>query len=220
MPVTGKNGSALRRPVDAVPVCEPDAAAEAAVVELLFNVFDGIAYMDPDAVHQNMVLASGGFSMEDRSIRMELANYLIGHFAFIYAGLIVNDDFRRTFMEAVSVEIALDSEPEGFVMDVRAQMADQKERDSRGNFVVNLSVYNDAFYRRINSKLSFSFGKVTQFGESIDRFAAQLSDDNRIDIGYCASNFMYAIRAFSKNAAFAGYVKSVVHSVEQTLGVA
>ena len=197
----------------------PNVLAEAAVIELLTNTFDGVAFMDPDAVRQNIVFASGGFSKDDRSMRMELANYLLAHFAVIYAGLVINDDFRNTFMEAVSVEVALDSETPEFVQSVRSEMADKNPRESRGDFVVDLSRYDDSAYRNINAKLSSSFGKVVRFGSSIDNFAAMLSDDAMIDIGYCVSNFMYAFRAFSKNAAFAGYVKSVVHSVENTLGI-
>ncbi len=37
-----------------------------------------------------------------------------------------------------------------------------------------------------------------------------------IDTGFCVSNFMYLLRAFSKNDLFVEYVKEVVKFVSET----
>ncbi len=204
--------------MDSQKTIKVDDVTEVAVVELLSNVFNSIAYMDPETVRRNLELGSeGGMSEQDRSIRMELGNYLMSHFSLIFIGLIVNQDFRDTFMEAVSVEIALDDKDANFVKKIRSEMKDDKVRDTKGNFVLNFSSYNDKIYRKINGKLSDSFNIVSSFGDTVDNFVGELTDEDMTDIGFCVSNFMYLIRAFSQNALFTNYVKAVCHSVQQQL---
>ena len=197
-----------------------DPTAESAVVELLANVFNSIAYMDPDTVRHNIELASeGGMSKADRSIRVELANYLLSHFSLIFVGLVVNKEFRDTFKEAVSIEIALDNKDKDFVKQMRQEMKDSNPGESKGNFVLNFGNFNENVYKKMNLKLSDSFSKITEYDETIGELSSELSEDDMIDIGYCASNFMYLVRAFAKNNMFANYVKTVVHNVQETLKI-
>lgn len=193
--------------------------AEAAVVELLANVFNAIAYMDADTIRYNVELACvGGMTKIDRSIPIELADYLLSHFSFIFVGLIVNKDFRSTIVEAVSVEIALDDREPEFVTKIREDMNYEPPKDTKNSFIVDLSTYDDEIYKEINLKLSESFDKLSNYNSCIDEFAAELTDDEMMDIGYCSSNFMYLIRAFAKNTVFSNYVMAVVRSVEKNLG--
>lgn len=197
-----------------------DPIAEAAIVELLANVFNGVAYMDADTVRHNIELATDdGMSKSDRSIRVELANYLLSHFSLVFVGLIVNKEFRETFKEAVSVEIALDNKDEEFVKRIRSEMQDGANLPTKGNFVVNFGSYNENIYKKLNGKLSNSFSKITQYDDTMSELIEELTDDDMIDIGFCASNFMYLIRAFAKNPLFANYVKTVVYNVQVTLGI-
>lgn len=199
-----------------------DFIAENAVTELISVVFSNIAYMDPETVRSNMELASEyGMSKSDRSIKVDLANYLLSHFSLIYTGLIVNSDFRDTVVEAVAVEIALDSKPAGFVQQIRSDMQNNKSlvSDRKGIYVINLGRYNDSVYKKINAKLFDSFDKVKKFDKAIDYATDNLEDDAKIRIGFCVSNFMYLIRAFSKNPLFTRYVKTIIHSVQHQLGL-
>lgn len=194
--------------------------AESAVVEILANVFNSISYMDPDTVRHNIELAcEGGMSKSDRSIRVELANYLLSHFSLIFVGLIVNSEFRDTFKEAVSIELALDNKDKDFVKQMRKEMSDSAHIESKGNFVLNFGNFNENVYKKMNSKLSDSFSKITEYDEVIDELVGELTEEDMIDIGYCVSNFMYLIRAFAKNTMFANYVKTVIHNVQDTLKI-
>lgn len=198
-----------------------DPIAEAAVVELIANVFNGVGYMDADTVRHNIELATeGGLSKSDRAIKVELANYLLSHFSLIFVGLIVNAEFRDTFKEAVSVEIALDGKSNEFVQKIRREMNEGEYLgESKGSFVINLSRYNDSIYKKLNGKLSLSFSKITQFDDTVSMLIDELTEDDKISIGFCASNFMYLYRAFAKNLLFANYVKTVVSNVQGTLGI-
>ena len=206
-----------------IPGVEVNPETEVSVINLLATVFNPIAYMEPSTVRYNMELACpGGMSKEDRSMRMELGNYLINHFSVIYFGLIANGVFREAIKEAVSVEIALDEKDADFVADIRKNMKyddGKPAKPSKGNYTLNFSAYNDDFYRKFNEKVLASFEKTTAYDDVIDEMAHELEQDDLLDIGFIASNFAYAYRAFSKNETFAHYIKSVVHSVETELGI-
>lgn len=197
-----------------------DPTAEKGTVELLANIFNGIAYIDPDTVRYNIECASeGGFSIEDRTISVELANWIMNNFPFIFIGLIVNNDFRDTFIEAVSIELALDEKSDDFIASIRKEMNGGIVLESKSNFILNLGTYNDKIYRMINAELAKSFDNISVFNDTIDELIAALTDDNMIDIGYCVSNFAYLFRAFSKNSLFMNYTKSVVDSVKNQLKI-
>lgn len=200
-----------------------DFVAENAVIELISVVFSNVAFMDPDTVRHNMELAcEGGMTKTDRSIKTDLANYLLSHFSLIYTGLIVNSDFRDTVVEAVSVEIALDSKPSEFVKQIRSDMQNgemQRLDAQKGSYVINFSKYNDNVYKKLNGKLFDSFDKIKSYDKVIDYESSNLDEETKIRIGFCVSNFMYLIRAFSKNPLFTRYVKTIVHSVQTQLGI-
>ena len=83
--------------------------------------------MDPDTVEDNILLGcEGGSSEDDRSINAELADYLTSNFSLIFTELLVNRDFRNTFMEAVTVEIELTNRDAACVRKVRAIMKNGK----------------------------------------------------------------------------------------------
>lgn len=198
-----------------------DAIAEGAVVELINILFRDVAYLDYETVYHNIKLAcEDGASKSDRSIPVELANYLLNHFEIIYVGFLANAEFRDTFRDVVSVEIALESESAESVSEVRAAMRDANKPESRGNFVINLSKYNDNVYKKLNGTISNSFSKIKSYEGVIDDLSSDLSDDAKIEIGFCISNFMYLLRAFAKNDMFANYVKSIIRSVQKDLGIA
>lgn len=196
---------------------------EASIINLLATVFNPIAYMEPSTVRYNIERGCpGGFSKEDRTMRVELGNFIINHFSVIFFGLIANDVFRESIKEAVSVEIALDDKDEAFVSDIRKDMKMEEEKSakpSKGNYVINFSGYNDDFYRKFNEKLLASFKKTSEFDDVIDDMAHELTQDDLLDIGFIASNFMYLYRAIAKNEVFAHYIKSVVRSVEKELNI-
>ncbi len=204
---------------NAMPTVDP--AAEVAVVSLLSDIFSDITHLDAETVHANLQLGCrGGFSEADRSIRIELGNYIMSHFALILTGLLVNRDFRETFVEAVQLESALMNESSENVAKLREQMPDSVgDRVSKGNYVVDFSKYNDMIYRRINDKVLSSFDRVIPFEEILDSSVEALSADARADISIIASNFMLLFRAFSKNGLFTDYVKDVLHTVKTDLKI-
>ena len=202
--------------MNTLPKIQVDTIAEAAVVELLSNIFGDVAYLDTETVRNNIELGcEGGMSKADRSIRSDLADYIIDNFSLLFVGMIVNTEFRSMIFESVSIEIALDDKDEETVRLIRSEMNSDSELTSGNEYLINLDTYDDGLYRDLNRRLSDSFDIITPYSKAIDELINDMSEEDMIDIGFCVSNFMYFVRAFSKNALFVMYTKSVIDSVKR-----
>ncbi len=195
-----------------------DVTAELAIKAILKNVFEGVAYLDQDTIENNIALAcKGGMSEADRSIRFGLANYLMNHLGFIYLGLIVNAGFREAFKDAVSIEMGIKGLSEVEEAEIRTELKSGKNYKNEGHFTIDLSRFNESIFVKVNEQIGHSFMPLFDYGDEIDEYIDALTDDDIIENGFCVSNFMYLIRAFSKNEIFAEYVKSVTYDVEGNL---
>lgn len=192
--------------------------SEEAVVRLIASLFNFTAQMDPEAVRRNIELASGGMPVEDRTIRAELANYMLSRISLLTFGLIMSDDFRDTMLDAVRMEIQLDSESGVFVSEIRADMArGVRVRPSKGSYVIDLSRYNDSTFKFISGKIAASAEVCSPFDREINEAAKKLGPQAQVDIGFIVSNFMYLIRAFAKNPTFTDLVQQVCRDVQRQL---
>ena len=213
----GKTGDDMRTDNKSINV---NPCAEAAVMDLLLDLFGAVAYFDRETLLENFILGcDGGMSEEDRSISTELAGYLTDHFAFIFMGLIVNRDFLDAFMGAVTVEISLMNKDRGFVSKIRQEVNEGVVYPPAEKYVVDFSRFDEESYRRFETRLYMSFDRFEEYYSVFDELAPELTDDDIMDIGFCISNFMYLIRAFSGNGLFVDYVKSVIETVQETLGI-
>lgn len=195
-----------------------NVVAENAVVTLLDNLFKDIAYIDVTTVRRNIGYASeGGMTKEDRMIRVETANYFMKHFAVVYLGLVINAELRDEFIKAIQLEMGIDNISEADRKKYRAQMKPDEEDMSKGNYLIDLSSYNDAVYTKINKKILLSMQSMAEFDDGFDAFSSKLTQNDMINIGFIVSNFMYLLRAIGKNQLFVNYVKEVVHNVEAVL---
>jgi hypothetical protein len=197
--------------------------AEAAVIDILATLFNPISYMEPYTVRSNVESAcSGGMSEEERTMPSGLFDFLVDHFSVIYFGLVSCKIFRDEVRDAIEVEIALDSKDKTFVSDIRKKMKHGDKRPSESCqrcYVLNLSEYDEDFYRMLNARLLNSFEKINEYDDVIDDMAHNLNDDDLLEIGFIAGNFSYLFRAFNMNEKFFHYVKNVALSVEHDLKI-
>lgn len=195
-----------------------DARAEEAMVRLASTLFNFTAQMDPEAMRRNVELAAGGMPVEDRTIRAELANYLLSRISVFTFGLVMSEEFRYMVKDAVAMEIQLDGESGVFVQEVRADMArGVRVRPSKGNYVINLGRYNDNTFKFVMSKVALSAEVCAPFDREVQEAARVLSTNAQVDIGFIVSNFMYLIRAFAKNLTFTDIVQQVLRDVQRQL---
>lgn len=199
----------------------PDAFAEDFIVALIGEYFGNIAAIDDRTLRENIFLGcENGFSEEDRSVRIELADYLFEDFSVIYLGLLVNDDFRNSFKKAVDLELSLADKSRSYVRDVRQQLKDGPVMPSQGNLVIDLSRFDLAAAKDVSTRIRSSMDKIAPFSDEFNAIVQEVTDEEAATVGFCISNFMYLIRAFDKNPTFENYVRSVVKAVGTNLGIA
>lgn len=197
-----------------------DPLAEKAVAHIIGSVFDKAVYIDPVIVRYNIGLASeGGMQKLDRSMRLERANYLMSHFAHIFVGLVVDKYMRDAFYTAVQTEIAFDDFSAHDQEELRKTMYMPPKKPSKGAYVIDLSKYNDKYFKLISSKLLDSFDKFHDYNDVITQAVSEMSVHDRLTVGYCVSNFAYLFRAFARNDAFMTYVKTTLKGAEKSLGI-
>lgn len=185
---------------------------EAAVVLFLTSVTGDICSLNERIIYDNFKVLDS-MPVGHRKLRLELGNYLINNFAFIYLGLVVNEDFRRTFFEAISIEVAIDDKSDDFVKDIRAQMGGDIPLP-QGYYVLDSFNYSDAFFDEFCERISGWMDLLVDFGLAIDSFVSELSAEDRAMISFCFSNFAYAYRAFVYNLNFVKYIKSVIETIK------
>jgi hypothetical protein len=201
-----------------------DHCAEEDMIDILANLFNRVAFMDPYAVRYNMELASGAMSLEDRTMDAEFLDYFIDNFCIIFYGLICNDTFRDAVVEAVSVEILLDEKDRDFVQNIRQDMKDDRMNSfcMGDRYTLDFSTYDECEFQRLRTRLIHSFEMIEdRFGDALDDTAYEFAEreDKMLELGFISSNFAYLYRAINYNQTFAHYIMSVLGSVKAELGI-
>ena len=198
-----------------------NAFAEDFIVALIGEYFGSVSAIDEKTIRENTALGSeGGFSEEDRTVRGEIVDYLLRDFSVIYLGLLVNEDFRNRFNEAVRFEMDLADKSRDYVYEMRKQFQGRLSEPSEYNIVLNFGNFNLALAKNISNKIRTSMNRITPFTEEFNSIVQEITDADAAKIGFCICNFMFLIKAFDQNPVFESYVRSVVHSVGTGLGIA
>ena len=151
-------------------------------------------------------------------ISKETADFILDNYGLLTMGLIVNEDFRNTFVEAVAIEIALDDMVEKRVADIRTEMGYQGI-DKADCSVVNMDDYINYDYDEVKSRINGSFRKLDAYADAMAILIDELDDKAMEDIAYIDINYMYLLRAFDLNPTFLDYVTIVVKNVKEDLSL-
>ncbi len=194
-----------------------NADAELFVVRLLPILFDeSVACFDLSAVKLNSLLATpSGWSEDDRSIRVGLADYLLDNFGYIRSYFIAEKSLREMLVACVKCEMELDFCSREKLIRFREFNKDPEKHPDEKMYVINLGSYDSGVANMINEKLAASMDKVEYFEDLIGMNIADLTEEDRMDIGFCVSNYMYLIRAFAKNGPLSQTVKSALINLLQ-----
>lgn len=201
------------------------------VKELFDTAFPPIGYFDEEAIHRNFLLACGGMNIEDRTIHKAIGDYVLNHFYFITTGLLLNEDIRQAFKDAVEIEISLEKENEYVKAAARREIEREavalinnaymeiiKENEMFGTcYTIDPAAYNDDIYNYILPMIDKSLNVNEQFADEISEAIDEISEDVLITNGFILSNWMYLIRAFDKNRIFMSYVVTVIEKVKELL---
>ncbi len=174
--------------------------AELFVLKLLNILFQDIADLDSDMIKQNMHLAtSDGFSENDRSIRVDLAKYLLQNFGYFRHMLITCENVRKACVFYIQREMDADGYSDEDLYALRMREFDFRYDGTEDVYVVNLSRYDVKMADDIKNTLIIAMESTSALDESDTKDILSLTEKDRMFIGYCASNFMYFIRALAKN---------------------
>lgn len=196
-----------------------NSQSEIACLELLNNLFGSIAYIDPQAVKHNLELASGAMPAADRKIDAGLAHRLVDDFSVIFAKLVMDADFRHMFREATKIEIKLDSMDQNTVNQFRNETKVESTAGDSVAVTVDLSRYDDCVYQSLYRDFSRSFTKIRKYDALLCDLIAELSPEDKSEMGFVVSNFMYTFRAFAKNEQFRSLIIRILDIVKINLGV-
>ena len=200
---------------------QKNVLSENAILEILKTYFEGVGDLCEDMLRANVEKASaGGFSEEDRSIPVEMAVYILEHFAVIYSALIHNEGIRDIFVEAINIEQMLDEVDEASAEKIRNKLCGPRDQEGEEEYVViNLGIYDDDIYRMISRIIENSFIRYKRIASDKETVYAckKLSDKDREDIGFCICNFMYLIRAFAKQQSFSDKVHVIMHDMDKAV---
>lgn len=183
-------------------------------VEQMKDMVSSFATLSDDVISQNVKMALGGFSADDRSLSYEIADYLMANMGFIFMGLVLDNNFKNAFKESLNVELRIDSQPDNIKAATRAKMHDSKKYKTRGAMIIGTSDFVPEVKAALTKKMQMSFSALDGFADEFDTEIKHLTREQKMEYGFIFSNFMYLIRAFTHNDLFMSYVISVIEKVK------
>ncbi|MCR5421719.1 MAG: hypothetical protein K6E98_12025 [Lachnospiraceae bacterium] len=159
-----------------------------------------IAFLDFDVLSHNINLGkSDGMSEYDRSIDLKTFDYILDNYGWLFVSLINQSAIRTLCVNAVVAEIKIDE----YGLDTE----NAREDNYDDIMTVDLSNYNETVLKQICSRIVKSLDEIENYVDFIDMLVLSLTEDDKISIGFCISNFMYLFRAFAQNKMFVKYIK-------------
>lgn len=216
-----RQGAPAARQIDRAAHDQKKADAAGGLVEMLRGMTGGFAILSDEVLANNVKLLSGsGMSYEDRTISFECAEYVMSNMAYMFMGLVLDPNFKKSFIDALNVELQIDGQPANVKEQTRKQMKDGKPFASKGSIVLGVTQFVQPIQDDLIRKMNEGFGKLDPYAAEFDAAVAGLTVEQKIEIGFVVSNFVYLIRAFSQNDMFMSYVVTVIEKVKATLAQA
>ena len=192
--------------------------AEMSAVKLISVLFSKLSILDTEAVRHNIQASSeGGMNISDRTIEKDKLDFIVDNFACAEILLLGNANFRSNVRRAIFTEISLDEKKPDEIKKIREKSNGGTASSDIGSekAVINFSKYNEAVYNDTRDRIIKSFRVKPGSEIVINRLVSALSIDDKIGVSFCVSNFMYFLRAFSKNAVFAEWFKTAVNNFKR-----
>lgn len=178
------------------------------------NMVSAFAILSDDVIAENLKMALGGFSAEDRTMPYEVAEYLMSNMGFIFMGLVLDENFKNSFKESLKIELNIDKQAANIKEATRKKMGDPKKYESKGAMVIGTSDFLPEVKTSLSKKMQDSFNQLDGFADEFDSEIKNLTRTQKLEYGFIFSNFMYLARAFTHNDTFMSYVISVIEKVK------
>ena len=182
------------------------------------TMVEGFSVIDENVFRKNMELSAGkGMTYADRTISFECAEFLMTNLAYIFMGLVVDPRFKKAFVDAVSVELTIDTAPEADKLALRKSMKNAAPYESVGSIILGLTEFTKPIKDELTAKMRETFDSLDKYSDEFDEAVAGLNYETKLELGMIFSNYMYLIRAFTHNDVFMSYVITIVEEVKAKL---
>ena len=98
-------------------------------------------------------------------------------------------------------------------------MKDHSEYKSIGSIVIGITGFTPATEERFMNEMSNGYAELDRYADEFDAAVDKLTNEQKLELGFIFSNFMYLIRAFTHNDYFMSYVVTVIEKVKATIGI-
>ena len=185
----------------------------------LKGMTQGIAYIDDETMNKNIECAYGkGMTADDRTVSYECADYIVSNMAYIIMGLVMDKNFKQAFLDSLVLELKIDSLAPEVKAKTRHDMKDGKPYKSQGSVTLGLTAFTHQVGAKMLARMEKGFDSLDKFADEFDEEARKLTNDDRAELGFIFSNFMFMMRAFTHNDVFLSYVITVIEKVKQLAG--
>ena len=188
-------------------------------VTAMLNEFAGsFATLDDATIRRNVDLAAGiGMTAEDRTIPYEVADYFIGNLAYIIMLVIFNKSIKQEFMDAVALEIQLDSKSEEERKKIRFGMKSPTQPTYTASIVFGVTSFSTQLEEIISMKMQRGFTNLDKYSDEFDQKVNALTAEEKLEYGFIVSNWMYLIRAVTHNDIFSSHLVTVIEQIKEQL---
>lgn len=186
----------------------------------LRNMVGGFAVLSEEVLKKNLKLAAGdGMTYDDRTISFECIDYMVSNLAYIFMGLVMDDNFKNSFIEALNLEISLDDQTPEMRAQIRKETSDPNgnKYHSNGSLILGVTTFMPHIAAALHVKMQAGFDALDPYAAEFDAEVRKMPNERRIELGFIFSNFMYLIRAISHNDVFMSYIITVIEKVKENL---
>lgn len=172
------------------------------VLQLISATWADVALIDKQVLQYNVSLMShGGADISERMVPKKRAYFLLDNYYKIFMAMILSNEYRH--LARLAVDVAMMTEPydDGYESPEFRNSADSK------NFYINLARYDKRLSSEVINRIVKSNEAISKYYPVIDYAMSVLTEEDRLDIGYCISNLHYFIRAFVRCEEFVNDTK-------------
>ena len=194
-----------------------DAAKEAngGVMQMLQEFAGSFATLDEETIRRNIDLAAGiGMTNDDRTVPYEVADYFVGNMAYIIMMIVFDKSVKQQFLDAVALEIQLDSKSESERQKIRLGMRSPTQPHYTASIVLGITNFSTQLEEIISAKMKRGFENLDRFSDEFDAKVNSLTDAEKLEFGFIVSNWMYLIRAITHNDIFSSYLVTIIEQIK------
>lgn len=186
-----------------------------AFINTVHKMVGSFANLNSQVIEQNFKVAMGnGMSVDDRSVPFECADYVISNLGYIIMGIVLDKDFKQAFIDAVLIEVNIDSKDDDAKKTMRENMKVKRETKSLGSVVIGITSFTHEMEVNLFERMTQSFNDLDSFSGEFDAEVKKMTEEDKSEYGFIFSNWMYLIRAFTHNEKFLSYVIAVIEKVK------